>query len=110
MSKHAAAVTELMNLHQLTPNSLSVKSGVPYATLYRLLNDSDASPQVKTIEKLALFFGVTPAVIRGETAADAEPLSPQAMRLVAVIRRADRNRYLSESTAEALVTLIDRLR
>lgn len=110
MAKIAEVLLELMNKHQLNPNSLAAQSGVPYTTIYRLLNDETDSPRAATIERLALFFGVSSAEMRGETPVDSTPLSPHTTRLIAVIRRADRNRYLSEDTAAALATIIDRLR
>lgn len=110
MTKHADALNELMRQYQLNANLLATQSGVPYATIYRFLHDETASPQAKTVERLASFFAVSPSVIRGETASDSDPISPQALRLISIIRRADRNKYLSESTADALAILIDRLR
>lgn len=110
MTKHAAALQELMRQHQLNPNLLATQSGVPYATIYRFLHDENASPQAKTVARLSAFFAVSPSVIRGESPIEEDQVSPQALRLISVIRRADRNRYLSESTADALAIIIDKLR
>ncbi len=110
MAKIAETLLELMNKHQLNPNSLATQSGVPYATIHRLLNGETDSPHGNTVERLALFFGVSQAEMRGEETLDSSPLSPHAIRLIAVIRRADRNRYLTEDAAGALATIIDRLR
>lgn len=110
MAKTAQVLQQLLEEHQLTPNSLATQSGVPYTTIYRLLKYGTTSPRGNTIERLALFFGVSQSEMRGETPIDSAPLSPHATRLIAVIRRADHNRYLTEETANALATLIDRLR
>lgn len=110
MTKHAAALFALLEQHQLTPHSLAIEAQIGYATIYRFLNDESSRPSAKTVDRLSSYFGVSPAVIRGDDAIEEDPTTPHVTRLIAVIRRADRNRYLSQSVADALVTIIDKLR
>ena len=110
MTKHAAALFALLEQHQLTQHSLAIEAQIGYATIYRYLNDDTSRPSAKTVDRLAAYFGVSPSVVRGEDAIENEPTTPHATRLIAVIRRADRNRYLSQPVADALATIIVKLR
>ena len=75
---------------RVTPNQVARATGVPQATLSRILNGRVTDVRGKSLEKLADYFGVTTAYLRGESgalravpaAAPVAPADDQAKHLI----------------------------
>jgi transcriptional regulator with XRE-family HTH domain len=53
-------VKKLIKLKGVTPYVVYLKTGISQATLSRILNNATARPSIRSIEKLADYFGVNP--------------------------------------------------
>ncbi|WP_455501981.1 helix-turn-helix domain-containing protein [Gemmiger sp.] len=55
----AFRIRQLCQEHGLTPNGISIRAGVPQATVKSILNGESKNPGISTIKKLCDGFGIT---------------------------------------------------
>lgn len=55
----AFRIRQLCSEHNLTPNGISIRAGVPQATVKSILNGESKNPGISTIKKLCDGFGIT---------------------------------------------------